>query len=104
MDRLTKDEIEGALHELLPGCTVECTFSPDGTTSLLIGGEDGDSFAVVGLVRSQYRGEAGLKRLARYIAEDIGLARQRLRTRRVQKVSSDAPQVNAPALSNKTRH
>lgn len=84
MDRLSRTEIEDALGCLLPGCTVKCVLCADGTASLSVTGETGESFAVVGLVRSDYRGEAGLKSLAKHIFGDIQLARQGLKTHRAQ--------------------
>lgn len=86
MDSLTKVGIEKALRDLLPGCIVECTLSGDGTASLLVLGKDSGYFAVVGLVRSQYRGETGMRKLARFIYEDLEMARQGLATPRLQRV------------------
>jgi hypothetical protein len=56
----------------------------DGTASLTVTGETGEAFAVVGLIRSDYRGEAGLKNLAKHILGDIQLARQGLKTHRAK--------------------
>ncbi len=84
MDRLSRAEIEDALGCLLPGCTVKCVLCAHGTASLTVTGETGESFAVVGLVRSDYRGEAGLKILAKHIFGDIQLARQGLKPHRAQ--------------------
>ncbi|GEM_PF-6018563 len=78
LDTLTKLEIERALGLLLPRCKVDCLLSADGTASLMVGGEHGEAFAVFGVVRRDYHGPAGLKRLASQIFEDIELARQGL--------------------------
>lgn len=104
MDRLSKVEIEAALRDLLPGCSIECTLSFDGTASLLVAGHDGESFAVVGLIRQQFRGEAGLRKLARFIFEDIELARQGLKTHKVQVVSPSSFHAKAPSKLNKSLH
>jgi hypothetical protein len=77
MDRLGKADIEAALEALLPECKVRCTLSVDGTASLMISCPGDEAFAVAGLVRGQYRGEEGLKRLAAQILEDLRLARRR---------------------------
>lgn len=101
MDRLTKVDIEKALRDLLPGCTIKCTTSADGTASLLVGGADGESFAVVGLIRSDFRGEAGLNKLARFIVEDINMARRGLKTHRVRRLSPVPSLGSAPPTLNK---
>ncbi|WP_434604034.1 hypothetical protein J3P91_10860 [Pseudomonas sp. Z4-7] len=100
MDRLSKHEIEAALRDLLPGCSVECTLGFNGTASLLVEGHDEESFAVVGLTRHQFRGDAGLKKLARFIFEDIELARQGLKTQKMQMVSPSSFRTKAAPTLN----
>lgn len=99
MDNLTKVGIEDALRDLLPGHSVECTLSPDGTASLLVKGPDGEYFAVVGLVRSEYQGKTGLKKLARFIFEDLEMARQGSKTHRLRRVSPASFRASAPPYS-----
>jgi len=94
MDRLSRAEIEDALGRLLPGSMVKCVLWGDGTASLTVTGETGESFAVVGLVRSDYRGEAGLKNLATHIFGDIQLARQGLKTHRAQPLGNIGNQLS----------
>ncbi len=90
MDRLNKVEIEHALGALLPECKVECTLNADGTASLMVEGPHGEAFAVTGLIRSDYHGPSGLKRLAMQIFEDIELARQGLQPHRALPLHAEA--------------
>jgi hypothetical protein len=105
MDRLSRAEIEDALGRLLPGSTVKCVLWGDDTASLTVTGETGESFAVVGLVRSDYRGEAGLKSLAKHIFEDIQLARQGLKTHRAKPLGNIGNQSSTTVVvQSKARH
>ena len=92
MDTLSKSQIETALAIRLPSYRVNCTLHADGTLSAIISGPETDHFAITGIVRAHYRGEAAIARLASEILREMVLSRQSMRNDRMQPASTRSEQ------------
>ncbi|AZC24733.1 MULTISPECIES: hypothetical protein [Pseudomonas] len=76
MDTLSKLEIETALAQRLPNCSVSCTINPDGHLSVDVLAPGTNQFTIANIDRTHYHGESGINRLVREILEEMVVSRQ----------------------------
>lgn len=76
LDIMTKHEIEEALSERLPQCTICCSINPDGTLTVSANGRASEEFTIINIERAHYHGDDGVTKLAREIMEEMVMSRQ----------------------------
>lgn len=73
---MSKSELEAVLSSRLPQCTIACSINGDGSLSVEVTGPDAHQFTIANIDKSQYRGEAGINKLARELLEEMVMSRQ----------------------------